>query len=287
MKTMAIIFSMDRAMQCESLVRSMKDMCTGIDSLTVIRRASSRLHIDAYDAAAAAHKDVPFCAEAPDFGCAQWLDRTLTSTMPDYVCINVDDQIYYRPADFTAATRWLEQDDDAFVWSWRLGMHPLLTEQASPWRSYWRCERPLNRHYGYVWHSDGALYERSKYVGVLDREIEDWRTLELIPNDIEKRGARPRHPHQGAHLGPLQPCCMTWQINKEVTTKNKYGAPWASIPATELDALAKAFLAGKRVDNKILYTDRSWTRRFQAADAYPTHVHACPEAAAFYATLIR
>jgi len=290
-----IIFSMDRAMQCESLLRSMDDMCTGINHITVICRATGQLHEDAYTRLMSEERKVSttFIQEGRGFGLAAALEDTVR-TAPDgsYVCINVDDQIYYRPADFRYAVSVLVERY-AFVWSWRLGdpdwHHP------NPHRGgYWLRENSPGRDHGYLWHSDGALYCREDYLRVLDGAAAaaeaglEWKKQSLTPNHLETIGVT--HPHlwrNRRHVGPSKPCCMTWQVNKESTTAGRFGAPWKTVPETELDVLAQAFLNGKRVQNDLLYKDHSWTQRFQQPDGIPTHVRACEEASKFYASLIR
>ncbi len=286
MKILNIIFSMNRALQCDSLLTSLEDHATGIDTTAVICRTTSRLHIDAYDKAAELHPNADFCAETEGFGCTQWLKRVL-GTYKDitHVCINVDDQIYFRPADFQRAATTVAHP--VFIWSWRLGHTP-------PWtyglKTHWAARDSADKHYGYLWHSDGALYELEAYLRMLNGSTPNWRTdSNLIPNDLEQNAAMycPIWGQRLIHCGPLEQTCITWQINKESTTESNYKAPWATVPETELNALAAAFLAGKRVDNQKLYNDLSWTTRFQKPTSAPTHIEACPEAAAFYATLLR
>jgi len=273
---------MDRALQCDSLLRSIDDNVTGISRVVVIARATTELHERAYGELA--------------FDGDLWMENgvpcsTLLADAVDgctYVTLAVDDQVFYRPTDFTNAIGTFE-DEKAFVWSWRLGHKTGVTSART---DHWICSAAGTRDesYRYLFHSDGALYRRGDYVRLLDRYVPGWQKRALIPNDLEAGPAAAQREWQmsvGPHVGPLEATCMTWQLNKESSTRGRYGAPWCEIPETRLDALAEAFLAGRRVDNVKLYADTSWTTRFQRHDSLPTHVYACEEASRFYADLIR
>lgn len=284
-----VIFSKDRAMQLDSLLRSVKDHCTGIEHIAVLFRATSPLHNRAYDklidSLDSSDKFVmtlwPETVESP----SQQLLAALQETEPDHVGLAVDDQIFYAPSDFKRAAKVLD-DLRGFVWSWRLGRRTDYDYFDDD--DYW-ITSPLtpDPDYGYVFHSDGALYQRKTYVQMLDRYLPAWRTGHYIPNDLEAVVAAQKARwgvSVGPHLGPLQPTCITWQLNRVQT---RYGSPAAEIHATNTDALAEAFVAGKRVDNARLYADLSWRTKFNPPGARPTHVYACEEASKFYAEGIR
>jgi hypothetical protein len=271
---------MDRAMQCDSLLSSIRDHVTGVDRVVVIARATSELHERSYELLADTRAGVSVLRESADRTLPWLLSNVINGV--DYVCINVDDQIFYRPSDFGAAVAALAIEA-AFVWSWRLGyMQGQTTRQGD----YWAAMDAQDEIYRYLWHSDGALYRQRDYVSMLDERIPEWRTRTLIPNDLEGLVVRGGIP-TGLHLGPPRATCMTWQINKESSTAGVWGGAWRTVPGTELDELARAYLAGKRVDNAALYADTSWTTRFNPPGAYPTHVSACEEASLFYASLIK
>lgn len=274
---------MDRAMQCESLLRSLRDHATGIDRTVVIARATSLLHQEAYTALKTEHSECRVVSDV--LGCSVHLAQVLEDG-PDHVALAVDDQLFYRQSDFAHAVKELDSAR-GFVWSWRLGEKPNTTQNRG---AFWQCSPPIDDvDYGYLFHSDGAVFHANEYTALLDRFLPGWRNNALIPNNLEGHVAA-CYPQWcadvGPHIGPLKPTCITWQINKEVTTR-EYGAPWITIPETELDVLAQAFLAGKRVDNQALYADLSWVTRFQKSGDGPTHVTACAEASRFYATMIR
>jgi len=279
-----VVFSMDRAMQCESLLRSLRDHATGIDRTVVIARATSRLHQESYVSLQAEH---PECRVVNDVrGCSVHLAQVLADGV-DHVSLAVDDQLFYRSSDFRQAAQALD-NEKGFVWSWRLGEKPGTTTVGDG--AFWWCS-PLvsDSDYSYLFHSDGAVFHAREYTALLDRFLPDWRSSALIPNNLEGHVAAcylQWCATVGPHLGPLKPTCITWQVNKESTTR-AYGAPWVTTLGTELDVLAEAFLAGWRVDNQALYADLSWVTRFQRPGDHPMHITACAEASQFYATMIR
>ena len=149
---------------------------------------------------------------------------------------------------------------------------------------------PSDRDYGYLWHTDGALYKTADYTKMLDQYLPDWRTGAYTPNDLEGLvAARKREwaPHVGPHLGPIKPTCITWQLN---LARRDYasGSPAFELPETRLDVLAQAYLEGKRVDNEKLYAAlQSDPFRFNQGGDRPTHVRACEEASRFWAECVR
>jgi hypothetical protein len=293
-----VVFSKDRALQCDSLLRSVNDHCTGIDRVVVLAKASSPLHHDAYSQlvnsqlhGADSKHDELWLASPDDEGA---LGQALYTTINDseYTALAVDDQLFYRSSDFKVAAASLD-DHLGFVWSWRLGYDPEFTEecpcpiegQAPHWLTTSYVQSP---DYSYLWHSDGALYRTVTYEAKLDMYLPDWRTGKYTPNDLEASVARRRlswAASAGPHVGPLKPTCITWQLNRAQT---KYGSPAAEIPETNLDALARAYLEGKRVDNEKLYALlRKDPQRWNPPGARPTHVYACEEASRFWASAIR
>lgn len=282
-----VVFSKDRALQCDSLLRSVKDKCSGIDRVVVIAKASTSKHETAYWEMGNDER-VPFHELRIE------LDKPLGRMIEElvfgsqHVAFAVDDQLFYRSSDFAFAAKTLDQER-AFVWSWRLGFNPDATLSADTCDgSFWACS-PLVGHpdYRYLFHTDGALYRTPDWTAMLNEYLPDWRTGQYIPNDLEAAVAARRSewaPTIGHHLGPLDPTCITWQLNR---VQSKYGSPASNVVDTSVDVLAEAYLAGKRVDNEKLYIDTSWTTRFNPVGVRPTHVWACAEASRFYAGLIR
>lgn len=290
-----VIFSKDRAMQLDSLLRSVKDHCTGIDRVAVLAQASSNLHEDAYIKLGEEHID------RQGWTLTMELEERLggmvanviegEAFVPDYTSLAVDDMLFYRPSDFKVAAETLDEHD-SFVWSWRLGYDPEFTE-ACP------CLEDLIEHwlttsfvqspdYSYLFHSDGALYKTSTYVSKLDMYLPDWRTGKYIPNDLEAAVAAKRSRwavSAGPHLGPPKPTCITWQLNR---VQGRYGSPAAELPETQTNMLAMAYLDGRRVDNEKLYkTLQSDAQRFNPPGARPTHVYASEEASKFWVGCVR
>jgi hypothetical protein len=270
-----VVFSKDRAMQLDSLLRSVGDHCTGIDDVVVIADATSDLHERAYDQLA--FDGTLLRQRALDVSLGVALAYALKRA--EHVSFAVDDMIFYRPSDFGWAAKELDTEK-AFVWSWRLGRRNNCVIDTCD-GSFW-CGPP-----GYAWHVDGSLYRTADYARTLERFYPQWREART-PNDLE--GTVAMRADEWApgilHLGPIEPTCMTWQINQAHVTPGVRRAPFTAVSETQLDALAEAYLAGRRVDNERLYADLSWTVRFQKRPGR-AHVEACEESAAFYASLIR
>lgn len=286
-------------MQLDSLLRSVKDHCTGIDHVAVIAKASSQLHIAAYknlrDTGDGRYDELTVDGPNGGLPLGQHLDALPFDDGPaDYYCLAVDDQLFYRPSDFKKAAFSLDEHG-SFVWSWRLGLREDFEateycicpfDEAGP---HWLASAfDSDPDYGYLWHTDGALYRAADYTRKLDMYLPDWRTGAYTPNDLEAavagRAARWK-PSVGPHLGPPTATCITWQLNRVQT---KYGSPAAEIPETNTDALAKAYLEGKRVDNDALYGALCANPlRWNPPGARPTHVYACEEASRYWAGCVR
>lgn len=282
-----VVFSKDRAMQLDSLLRSVKDHCTGIDRVVPIVYASNKLHEDAYWRLAN-DESMPFTELRVQVGDSLGALLAEKITGSDHVALAVDDQLFYAPSDFKKAAHELDAED-AFVWSWRLGWRKPGAEWDSD--TFWYCSAlSSDPDYGYLFHSDGALYHTTDYLAKLDRCLPDWRTGDYTPNDLESATAARKKiwaPFTGPHLGPLSPTCITWQVN---LARRAYatGSPAFELPETQLDALAKAYLEGKRVDNEKLYgVLNADPLRFNQPGDRPTHVRACEEASKFWASTIR
>jgi hypothetical protein len=298
-----VVFSMDRALQLDSLLHSIADHVTGVEHVVVIARASSELHQRAYDQLEACSSQlVTIVREDSATRPGVPLGAALAAAIERFDSIThvgfaVDDMIFYRPSDYAVAAKVLDMRKGS-VWSWRLGhrepAHIDFQFDHTLHEMWWSCPSITDdRDYRYLFHTDGALYRRERLVTTLDvgmHGMPGWRDISFTPNAMESYCASWVSVHRaglGPHLGPIAPTCITWQLNKESTTKGKYGAPWCEIPETNLDAMAAAYLAGKRVDNAALYADTGWTTRFNPPGARSTHVHACEEASNFYARLIR
>lgn len=274
-------------MQLDSLLRSVRDNCTGIDWIAAVVDASSDLHERAYDMLAAEYEELGgfrMLRQRAVGGLGMGLGAACKHG--DHLALAVDDQLFYAPSDFRTAAHELDAEG-AFVWSWRLGWRKPGVEWDA--ETFWFCSAlSSDPDYGYLWHTDGALYKTADYVRMLDRFLPDWRTGNYTPNDLEAavaaRAARWK-PSVGPHLGPLSPTCITWQLNRAQT---KYGSPAAEIPETNVDALAQAYLEGKRVDNEKLYEAlRADPLQWNPPGARPTHVYACEEASRFWAGCVR
>lgn len=291
-----IVFSKDRAMQLDSLLRSVVECCDGIDHVDVIARASSDLHVEAYKQVVrlgTGFDAMVIDGPGNDTPIGQHIDVALHAS--DHVALAVDDMLFYRASDFKQAAETLNEHN-AFAWSWRLGHRTCLGELVESefcgcvegCLSHWLCSPFVDDpDYRYMFHSDGALYCTTDYVNMLDKWLPYWRTGRYTPNDLEAAVASfagQWRPLVGPHLGPLEPTCITWQLNRVQT---KYGSPAAEIPETNVDALARAYLDGKRVNNEILYAMlQANALNWNPPGARPTHVYASEEASKVWASCI-
>jgi hypothetical protein len=274
-------------MQLDSLLRSVNDHCTGIDRVVPIVYASTTLHENAYWKLA--HDESLRFTELR----MQVVDSlgamvAAMSKGSDYLALAVDDQIFYAPSDFSRATKALAAF--GFSWSWRLGKKADLDHDSFDDDDTWQYSSLLHGDldYGYMFHCDGMVIKTSDYVKMLDKYLPDWRTGQYTPNDLEAAVAVNKSrwaPAVLPHRGPRKATCITWQLNRVQTS---YGSPAAEIPATNVDALAKAYLDGKRVDNEKLYKAlRENPFQWNPPGARPTHVWACEEASKFWASAVR
>jgi hypothetical protein len=284
-----VVFSKDRALQCDSLLRSVKDHCTGIDQIVVLAKASSELHIAAYKKLREEGEYDELTVNGVDGGLPLGEDIYQAINDSMYTALAVDDQLFYAPSNFVAAAEALDLEG-GFIWSWRLGDGKQAVRVGDR-LNYWTCSAlSTDPDYGYLWHSDGALYKTVDYVKMLDKYLPDWRTGTYTPNDLEGLVATKRKlwaPHAGPHLGPLTPACVTWQLN---LARRDYarGSPVFEIPETRLDALAQAYLDGKRVNNDALYGALSANPlRWNQPGDRPTHIRACAEASRYWASCVR
>lgn len=262
-----IVFSKDRPFQCESLVRSLRDQATGIDEIVVVASATLPGAREGY---VVLERESRCRLIFERSSCVRELPALFTDA--DFVGLAVDDQTFFRPSDYGLASRALVEDE-AFLWSWRLSGKVGTTEDRGSW---WRCTQGAPGPYGYLFHTDGSLYEKKALVRFLDRAIPTWRFSEYTPNDFEGRAVGYAI---GRHVGPFEKTCVSFQLNK-VTSAAAARAPWFSMPETQTEALVDAFLAGRRFDNETFYrVAPGWARE--------THVSATREAAEFYASLIR
>src|SRR5262249_36920792 len=159
-----------------------KDHCAGVDRTIVIYRGTNELHTAAY-------KHLGRGAPASQFELWPQHSAALGALLNDvlslstYVSIAVDDQLFYPPSNFEVAAETL-LEHLGFVWSWRLGHSERHTEVClpCPHGSHWLTTAySPSADYGYLFHSDGALYPTAAYTGKLDMYLPDWRTGDYIP----------------------------------------------------------------------------------------------------------
>lgn len=263
-----IVFSKDRPFQVESLVRSLRELATGVDEIVVVAVASTSAAREGY-LVMRQETGCKLVFEAQPGASTRELQALFEGA--DFVGFTVDDQLFFRPSDYRLAARALVEDD-AFLWSWRLSAKLTVTDDRGLW---WRCSSGEGS-YGYLFHTDGSLYETKALVAFFDRALPAWRVGRYTPNDLEGRTVRYA---RGLHVGPFEKTCVSFALNK-VTTAVGATALWCAVAETTPEALIEAFLAGRRFDNAAFY--------LRAAEwSAGTHVPATQEAARFYASLIR
>lgn len=263
-----VVASMDRAFQCDALLRSLQYVA-GLDRIVVIARATSALHMRAYARLKMRFGYIEVIDDTD--GYSVHLGRVVQQLADtDHLMLMVDDQMFFAHADCTQAAAKLSQVQNAFVWTWRLGFDSRFCESLGD--GTWKALAAVkDDYYGYPWHSDGALFNVGAWRAHVDRALSDWATYPYIPNELEAAGAkaiRESFPHF-AQLGGERPVCTTWQINKEATTRHRFGAKWCGISEIELDELARKYVAGARFSLSPFWRDAAY-RFFNSPHVPPT-----------------
>ena len=190
-----LCFSMDRALQLEGYLGSLKKFMSDNVFVTVLYRTSSDFFDQGYDAVMQKHPDVNFIRET-DFGAQTlgWLD-SITTPLAMFGC---DDVVYYRSVSLAKAASCF-QSPQVLGFSLRLGKNIRFTHrQARPvaqpaWSEendllFWRWQQG-NWDWGWAFEVNGTLYPR-QVIKALFRALEqnrransqfDWRH----PNKLE------------------------------------------------------------------------------------------------------
>lgn len=230
-KTVACLcFSMDRALQLDGYLRSVKACMSVRVPVTVLYRTSSEFFEEGYRAVAKAHPDVDFLRET-DFGeqVLGWADRVSTPL----VMFGCDDVVYYRPVNLAKVGACLGLPQ-LFGVSLRLGRNirythtrklpvaqPALSEEND--LLFWRWPEGTC-DWGWAFELNGTVYpryvirmllqhlEQSRQRGV----SQDWRH----PNKLEMAFNRLLRSIEG---GPvlmasfLQSCLVVPTVNQVQT----------------------------------------------------------------------
>lgn len=147
----AIIFSKDRAMQLDALLRSMEEYCPMFD-IQVLFDYSNPVYKDAYFTCMDEHREIDFLVEN-DFQ-----EDVYSMIMPGWNCLLVDDCIFYREVDEMGLFELCNEVD---VVSLRLG-------------------NEIRGHQDYHGSIDGNLF---KYETLLELSHKDFSN----PNQLEAR----------------------------------------------------------------------------------------------------
>ncbi len=191
-----IIFSFDRPMQLYALCESIEHHIQGLESTTVIYRASNDAFDTAYNQVKQRFASINFIRQGPqpskDF--KPLLISSLRSGRSPYVCFAVDDMIVKKDIDLTEVTQALEQTN-AYGFFLRLGTHIsfcYMLNQKQPLPQYtkvsdniltWSFKDGIH-DWNYAHTVDMTIYRKKDLI--LDFLIMDYTN----PNTLEATWAR-------------------------------------------------------------------------------------------------
>jgi len=248
-----LIFSKDRAMQLDGVLRSFKLHCLDSEylDLKVLYRATDELHRVQYRQLISDYTQVKFCEEA-DFKNDM---LSLLSTY-EYVLFLVDDNIFVREFCLEAAIRSLGQHPESLGFSLRLGKN--ITKRLYPRQKNWIIPEFTNledkllkfdwtagdadQGYGYPLEVSSSIYRmRDLYLLLENGRYSNPNTLEYIL-DQHKAGFR------GASNGLL---CYDQSVTF-CNPVNLVQTAWINHAGNNdrnsADALSKKFSDGYRID---------------------------------------
>lgn len=242
----AIVFSRDRAMQLDLLLRSLERNDGGIfDPIHVLRRSTSQAFKESYEICGSEHPKVEFMVEHKLPSQVRFL-----LGITEHTVFFTDDDILYRPLPSlppTPMTNWL-------CFSLRLGLnttwcYPHKRQQEMPrlihggdlfaW-NWWNADGD----FGYPASLDGHVFRTETL-----RRALAWLSTAASPNRIEehltealRNDFRPMSSYRVSHLVGLP-------LNRVNTTNpNRYG----EVHTYGIDELNSRYLAGGRIDLDVL-----------------------------------
>jgi hypothetical protein len=137
-----IVFSKDRPLQLEALLRGLHDLTTAADAgpIHVLHLASAPLFERGYELLQASFPDVRFVRE-------QRFDEDLRRILDGLDCVTflVDDAVFYRPFDWRAAYETVEGRGDILGFSLRLGLNLSRSIRSALPPFAWPETTPLGR----------------------------------------------------------------------------------------------------------------------------------------------
>jgi hypothetical protein len=95
-----IIFSKDRPIQLDALLRSLQLNCVGLNGITIVYRASDKSFHSAYAEVLARHRRFISAHEEGAEGFKVCLEKTLTNLLTDRIFFLVDDIVFINGVDF-------------------------------------------------------------------------------------------------------------------------------------------------------------------------------------------
>lgn len=180
-----ILFSKDRAFQCEGLLSSLKTNCNIFDKINVITKATTGEFREAYDILEKEYKDVNFIPET-DFK-----EDVIGAMEGDYTCFMVDDLIAYRKlknVENVTGIGLMTQQSNGFF-SLRLGRNIKWCEQkdfaeSNEYECCFEFEwNEQTKYWAYPFSMDGHIF-RTDYIlpMIKDREYTNPNKLEIAFN---------------------------------------------------------------------------------------------------------
>ncbi len=195
-----LIFSKDRALQLDALLRSLRAACadSSTAAIRVIYTCTDRRHEDSYAQLAKEHASVTFVRETS-------FDADLRAqlALAHHVCFLVDDCVFVRPWSLCEAIKLLAGDGSVLGVSLRLGVnidycYPLSAEKTPPEMEPRGSLRSFvwigaQHDFGYPLEVSSSIYRTADVFSALGAQaIKGPNHLEVVLNDAKAKFAESR-----------------------------------------------------------------------------------------------
>jgi len=247
MKVDVLIFSKDRACQLDLLLSSIRDLVSGLGTVTVIYLSTEEQFTRAYDICKLEHPTVEFLAES-DFR-SETLSWLSSSSREASVMMLVDDIVFKEKIDFAVIAQIIAQNPQTLCYSPRLGLH--LTDcyamdttqpvpQGTTQGEYFLWSWPSAQlDWNYMFSVDGHVFRRS--------EIFSWVSHLSFNNPNTFESAMQEIPRKFA----LSHLCISHIVSRLLNipmnrVQSTYLNRCENISHVELN---DSYLEGKRLDN--------------------------------------
>jgi hypothetical protein len=248
MKVDVLIFSKDRACQLDLLLSSIRELVSGLGTVTVIYHTTEEKFVRAYNVCKLEHPTVEFLTES-DFR-SETLSWLSLSSREESVMMLVDDIVFKEKVDFAAIAQIIAQNPQILFYSPRLGLHltdcySMNSSQPVPsgntqgeyflW-SWMNAQLDWN----YVFSVDGHVFRRSELLSwVSHLDFSNPNTFESAMQEIPKKFA-------------LTQTCISHIVSRLLNipmnrVQNTYMNRCENISHVELN---DHYLEGKRLDSK-------------------------------------